>query len=167
MAKVDPWTSGNGGTYDTLYATFEADFIASRPRYDGQSVWYFPDMEDGREKVFWHLTSREVKPAPVPRRMRHIVSAAPPQVERYPDLRRSERLPWVRPLIEHAADAAVLAWDYLEGNGNTHTYVWLRDWDFVVIMKVYPAGRRRLITSFHVDSEYKRGDLQRKYDKRI
>ena len=41
----------------------------------------------------------------------------------------------VRPLIEHPADAAVLAWDYLEGNGNTHTYVWLPDWDFVVIMK--------------------------------
>jgi hypothetical protein len=167
MVDVNPWVGGAGGTYDALYAIFHHDFVASKPQYDGRVVWYFPDIDDGRELVFWHLTSREEKPKPVPRRMRHVLPPPPAAVQRFPDLRRSERLPWVRPLIEHAAEAEVWAWDYLEGNGNIHTYVWLRDWDFVVIMKKYPARRRRLITSFYVDSDYKRQDLERKYANRI
>jgi hypothetical protein len=167
MAQVTPWRGGTGGTYDALYAIFQHDFVVSKPLYDGQVVWHFPEMDEGKERVFWHLTSREEKPKPVPRRMRHVLPPAPARVQRYPDLRRSERLPWVRPLIEHAIDPQVCAWDYLEGSGNIHTYVWLRDWDFVVIMKKYPDCRRRLITSFYVDGEYKRQDLERKYAKRI
>ena len=165
--QVDPWQGGAGGTYDALYAIFQRDFVASRPWYDGREVWHFPDMEDGREQVFWHLTSREEKPRPVPRRMRHVVSLSSAQVQRYPDLRRSERLSWVRPIIEHATEDEIWAWDYLEGNGNTHSYVWLRAWDFVVIMKKYPDRRRRLITSFYVDNDYKRQDLKRKYENRL
>jgi hypothetical protein len=60
-----------------------------------------------------------------------------------------------------------LAWDYKEGNGDTHTYVWLKDWDFVVIMKTYPDGRRRLITSFYVETDYKRRDLEGKSVNRL
>lgn len=164
---VDPWVGGDGGTYDQLYAVFQRDFVHSHPCYDGREVWYFPDMDDGKEEVFWHLTTREERPKPVPRRMRHVVPTPPAQLARYPDLRRCERLPWVRPLIEHAAWAEVLAWDYLEGDGATKTYVWLKDWDFVVIMKKYPDCKRRLITSFYVDSDYKQQDLERKYLNRI
>jgi len=61
----------------------------------------------------------------------------------------------------------VFAWDYLEGNGNVHTYVWLKDLHFVVIMKKYRNGARRLITSFYVDYDSKRRDLERKYAKRM
>lgn len=168
MAQVSPWQhGGNNDTYEMLYSVFCQDFVGPRPRYAGHQVWYYPDMEDGKEKIFWHLTSREEKAKPVPRRMRHIVGAAQQPAQRYPDLRRSERLPWVRPLIENATQPVVLAWDYQEGNGDIHTYVWLKDSDFVVIMKKYPDGRRRLITSFYVDKDYKRQDFERKYAKRL
>ncbi|MCK4624137.1 MAG: hypothetical protein KAV00_02415 [Phycisphaerae bacterium] len=89
------------------------------------------------------------------------------QAQRYPDLRRSERLTWVRPLIENPDKIEVLAWDYEEGDGKIRTYVWLEDFDFVVIMKKYPDGRRRLITSFFVDNDYKRRDFERKHMDRI
>jgi hypothetical protein len=164
MAEVSPWT---GDTYDMLYAIFRRDFVETKPRYCGHVVWHFPQMEDGKETLFWHLTSREVKPKPVPRRMRKFAAQVMEQPGRYPDLRRSERLPWVRPLIENSQQSQVLAWDYEEGNGDVHTYVWLKNQDFVAIMKKYPDGRRRLITSFYVDKEYKRRSFERKYADRI
>ncbi len=106
------------------------------------------------------------RPRPVPRRKQRFAASITQQAQRCPDLRRSERLPWVRPMIENSRQPEVIAWDYLEGDGNTHTYIWLEDHDFVVIMKKYPDGRRRLITSFYVDKDRKRQGLGRKYANR-
>ncbi len=166
QAVVDPWTAN---TYDMLYGIFCRDIRDSRLRYCGNNVWIFPDKEGGREKVFWHLTTREAKPQKIPRRKRKFYkeSQVDAEPERLPDLRRCERLPWVKPLIEHPTDPEVLAWDYEEGDGAIKTYVWIKKHDFVVIMKKYTDGRRRLITSFYVDSDYKRGDFARKYANRI
>lgn len=164
MAEVNPWTAD---TYDMLYAIFRRDLVTSQPRYCGQQVWYFRDMEDGKEALFWHLTSREVKPKPVPRRMRKYAAEIQVQPGRYPDLRRSERLPWVRPMIENSQQPEVLAWDYKEGDGDIHTYLWLKNLDFVAIMKKYPDGRCRLVTSFYVDQEHTRRTFERKYATRI
>ncbi len=49
----------------------------------------------------------------------------------------------------------------------TSTYVGSKDSDFVVIMKKYRDGRRRLITSYYVDKDYKRQDFERKYANRL
>jgi len=113
---VNPWQQD---TYEALYRLFERDFKKSQPVYEGRAVWFFPEMENGKEKIFWHLTSREDKKVG----------------ERPPDLRRSERLPWVRPMLDHPEKPEVLAWDHKEGDGAVKTYVWLEDYDFVVIMK--------------------------------
>jgi hypothetical protein len=58
-------------------------------------------------------------------------------------------------------------WGYEKGDRTIKTYVWIRDYDFVVIMKKYPDGKRRLITSFYVDSRYKVEDFEKKYANRI
>jgi len=39
----------------------------------------------------------------------------------------------------------------VSANSAVPGYVWLRDLDFVVLMKKYSNGGRRLITSFYVD----------------
>ncbi|MCD4823087.1 MAG: hypothetical protein K8S55_00630 [Phycisphaerae bacterium] len=164
MVQVNPWTAD---THETLYAIFRRDFVDSRPRYRRGEVWLFPQKENGKEVIFWHLTSREVKPKPIPRRKRKFATTIAQPAQRYPDPQRSERLPWVRPIIENPDKPEVLAWDYKEGGGTIKTYVWLKDYDFVVIMKKYRSGTRRLITSFCVDKSYKRRDFERKYTNRI
>lgn len=73
----------------------------------------------------------------------------------------------MRALIENAKEPEVLKWDYEEGNLTIKTYVWLKDLDFVVIMKKYPDNKRRLITSFYVDKAHKRKDFKRKHANRI
>lgn len=166
MFPVTPWSNG---TYNDLYQVFVTTIRNAGLRYNGAGVWFFPEQEDGKEVIFWHLTTRSQKSAPVPRRMRHLHGMAVPSSspQRLPDLRRCERLPWVGPLVGHGSDPDVLAWDYDEDDGCTKTYVWMKDHDFVVIMKKMGNGSRRLITSFYVDNKFTRDDFQRKYAARI
>ena len=58
MFCVNPWTQD---TYDKLYEVFCRDIRDRDLRYLGNSVWIYRDLEDGREKIFWHLTTRRVK----------------------------------------------------------------------------------------------------------
>jgi hypothetical protein len=108
-------------------------------------------MEEGREVIFWHLTHREDRQTG----------------QRLPDPRRCERLPWVRSIIVNAHRTEVLAFDYQEGDGSVKTYLWLRDFDFLVLMKKYLDGGRRLITSYYIDYPHKRRKLEGKYDRRL
>jgi len=164
--NVNPWTED---TYEMLYEIFCRDIRDYDLRYIGNNVWIFQDIEDGKEKIFWHLITRDVKREKIPRRKRKLYSEGQTdtETERLPDLRRCERLPWIKPFIEHASEPDVLSWDYEEGDQTIKTYIWIKDYDFVVIMKRYPKGKRRLITSFYIDETYKREDFERKYASRI
>ena len=166
MAVVNPWTDS---TYEMLYAIFCRDIRDSDLRYTSHPVWIFPEMENGKEKIFWHLTTRMSEKKRITRRKRKFYPSSQTDTEpqRMLDLRRCERLPWVKPLIEHPFESEVLAWDYEEGDRTIKTYIWIKDYDFVVIMKKYRDGRRRLITSFHVDKAYKREVFKRKYANRL
>jgi len=166
IVSVDPWTEN---TYEILYAMFCRDIRDYNLRYNGNDVWCFNDTEGGKEIIFWHLTTRDIKKQKIPRRKKKFYPEEQTGTGkiRLPDLRRCERLPWIKPLIEHPSEPEVLAWDYEEGDRKIKTYIWIRDNDFVVIMKKYPDDKRRLITSFYVDRLFKRKDFERKYAKRI
>lgn len=166
MACVSPWKQD---TYELLYKIFCRDIRDHDLRYLKNEVWIFLDMEGGREKIFWHLTTRSLKKVKIPRKKKKFYPEGQTHVDddRYPDLRRCERLPWVRALIEKTEKPEVLSWDYEEGDLTIKTYVWLKDFDFAVIMKRYPDSTRRLITSFYIDKSYKRKDFERKYANRI
>lgn len=146
---LSTWTEQ---TYDMLYEIFKKDFILSRPVYNGQSVWYFPQREDGKELIFWHLTSRKEEYA---------------GGERVPDLRRSERLPWVKPTIDNSREPESWVWDYKEGDGSIKTYVWLRNFSYVVIMKKYNNDSRRIITSYYLDYSHEERKMIKKYEHRV
>jgi len=168
MAQVSSWChGGTDDTYEMLYGIFCRDIKNHSLKYNGHNVWFFNEIEDGKEAIFWHLTSRKQKTRRVPRRQRRFYKEDEIPAQRLPDLRRSERLPWVRSIIENYEKNEILAWDYEEGNGSVKTYVWLKNYDFVVIMKKYRDNRRRLVTSFYIDSEHTCCDFERKYNRRI
>ena len=166
MASVNPWTEA---TFEMLYEIFCKDIRDADLKYFGHNVWIFREMEGGKEAIFWHLTSRKERPKKVPRRKKKFLKDGQEksEPERLPDLRRCERIPWIKPMIESSAEPEVTAWDYEEGDRTIKTYIWIRNRNFVVIMKKYPDGKRRLITSFYVDSQYKKNDFKRKYANRI
>jgi hypothetical protein len=148
LFPADPWTYK---TYDDLYRVFCNEIRNGALCYRGNAVWHFPKMEDGKEDIFWHLTSIKDK-----------ISG-----DRLPDLRRCERITWVRPLLKACPHADIDDWDYEEGDGTIKTYVWLRGHDFLVLMKKFPNGERRLITSYPINYEHKRKELRNKLAKRV
>ncbi len=136
---------------EALYAIFMRDFVENRANYRGADVWFFPERDRGKELIFWHLVEREDKST-------H---------ERLPDFRRAERLSWARPMLDKLGESEILDWDYEEGDGVVHTYVWLKDFDYLIVMKKYRDGRRRLVTAYYVDYENTRRKLLKKFERRL
>lgn len=149
LLSMSPW---NEAVLEHLYSVFKHDFVDSQPVYAGAPVWHFPECERGKETLFWHMTEHEDPPG---------------SGNRNADFRRCERLCWARAVIDHVDDPAVTAWDYEEGKGDVHTYLWLEDLDYVVILKRYPNGKRRLLTAFYVAYESKRRNLRARYANRL
>lgn len=169
LLEVDPW---DVDTYNNLYEVFCSQIRDVVLSYRGSVVWFYKDfIVDGKEDLFWHLTSRKprFKDISVPRRKRKFAKQGVlrEQTERLPDLRRSERLCWVNPLISHWYDPEVLNWDYCEDDGSTNTYLWLKELNFVVIMEKRRNRSRLLITSYYVDSDWTIKDFERKYRERV
>ena len=148
IIRVTLWTDQ---TFESLYHIFSQDFKTTQPVYQGVKIWYFPEMEEGKEVIFWHLTHREDKETR----------------ERFPDLRRCERLSWVRSIIDNHEKSDVKAWDFKEADNSIKTYIWLCDLDFLVILKKYPNNSRRIITSFYIDQPHTIRKLQKKFQKRL
>jgi len=148
LFPVNPWTEQ---TIECLYKIFSKDFIESFPHYDGNRVWIFPEKDSGKELIFWHLITKDDNKAQ----------------ERLPDFRRAERLPWARPSLDSIPRFEILNWDYEEGDGVIHTYVWLKDYDYLVILKKYKDSSRRLITAYWIEYENYKKKLRNKYERRI
>jgi hypothetical protein len=151
-----------------LYLVFERDFKNRWPRFRTFPVWHdrrvLPDGS-GREESFWHLITRD--------EFVYDRQTRRSEKQRLPDLDRAGRLPWAKPIIEHETAGEILAWDFDEaakrGGTVVRTYVWLKDYDYVVILERQKKDKGDiflLITSFLLDCEGKRRDLQSRYERR-
>jgi hypothetical protein len=139
----------------SLYVIFEKDFKQAKPKFQHYVIWWDQRVLAGQyyEEGFWHLISRDDESTG----------------ERLPDFRRAERLPWCAPTIVHSDDSAVIVWDYREGRGQLHTYLWLEDRDYCIILKKLKRVAQpvaMLMTAFHVDGPSRRRSLRSKLARR-
>jgi len=110
---------GNWSEYEAaLYAIFRKDFVLTRVMFEGKRVIVktYPPAR-GKEAGFWHL-----------------ISDGPTEATRLPDMRRCERMPWVRAMIE-AAPPNVRRWRNKRGTAN-RVVIALPDFSYVVILDV-------------------------------
>ncbi len=134
-----------------LYSQFRLDFIDLTCYFRGLPVRYDgrKQSEDDYEDGFWHLVSRDDYAAGA----------------RLLDTRRAEKLAWCAAIISNEEDDAVLVWRFREGRGQIRTYLWLREWDYVVILDERRRDVFQLVTAFHVGAG-KRHDLENRYRRR-
>lgn len=168
LPAVVPFSGNWDAFIRTLYAIFEADFKRGAPRFRSRPVWFnnFVETDDSYrfEEGFWHLVTRDQWVWNPKTRQK--------EKERLPEFDRAGRVPWARPIIEHAQDAAVLVWDSEEpskkGGIVIRTYLWLEPHQYVVVLQRKERERGdvfNLVTSFFVDS-HKSSDLRSRYDRR-
>lgn len=118
-------------------------------------VWWNQRKLEGEryEEGFWHL----------------ITKTDQQSNERLLDPRRAERLPWCKPTLTNSSDPQVKVWDYREANNKIRTYVWLENWDYVIVVEKRQHNRgiiAFLITAYHLDYNSTRRNLKAKYEKR-
>jgi hypothetical protein len=136
-----------------LYDIFVYDFIQEKCVFNGYCIIFDTRKIDSLyEEGFWHLISRDDNKIK----------------QRLFDPDRACRLPWCNPTLENFADPAVCIWDYLEEDNRVKTYIWLIDFDYLIIIE--KKNNRKfayLITAYHVDGKSTSRSLREKYKKRI
>jgi hypothetical protein len=111
-----------GGNWDQylnlIYGYFKIDWLDSRPTYEGKRVGLRKHpVVKGKESTFWHL-----------------ISEGPNEDDRIPDLRRCERIRWVRPIIENVGlHTDILVWKQ-NRRGNTNVAIALQDFSYIVFL---------------------------------
>ena len=102
-------------------------------------------MDQGKAFTFWHC-----------------VSEGAFEPNRTPDLRRCERVPWIRPIVEHEQDATVEVWQHRK-NRDERLYLWLNE-EYLVVLGIRHK-HFMLITAFPTDREHTRKKLRNERDK--
>lgn len=137
-----------------LYDVFTKCFIDSKCFLDGALVWPDKRKLDGGdyEEGFWHLITRDEKYTK----------------ERLLDLRRAERLHWLRPMIENCNDERVKTFVWLHNAKTPRIHIWLEECDYIVILEKSPNGRLAvLVTAYHLDGSNQREKYAKRYDERV
>jgi hypothetical protein len=147
---------------DYLYTIFHRDFVVNKT-YLNNSVYINPRsdrLDDGKEQVFWHLTTRENK-----RQVREGNRWVWKSEGRFPDFARSERIEWVKQILENHDHASIKLFYHQESNSkrDIRLYLWAYQQDFVVILQKLGHSSSFLVTSFYLDDGGKRRDYERRY----
>jgi hypothetical protein len=134
-----------------LYKVFDNDFIINKCHFDCYEI-IFNDrkIDSPYEEGFWHLITK----------INYDTN------QREPDFPRAQKLPWCKPTIENHSDSIVKYWDYKEEDKRIKTYIWLENYDYIVIIEKRTTNAF-LTTAMHVSGQASRHRLINKYLKRI
>jgi hypothetical protein len=107
---------------DRIYEAFLDSFVHAGVRFRDWrvSAQYRPETR-GKGYSFWHTISQAAD-----RNNRN-------EEDRIPDLRRCERILWIRWVIDNAGKEGFPWWEN-ERWGNTHVVIWARQHDFAVVL---------------------------------
>lgn len=137
---------------EIIYTLFKNDFIESQPQFDGKWVRCRKDpIYDGKFAGFWHC-----------------MSDGDVEDERTPDMRRCERISWIRPIIESTDSRDDIdIWKNQRGS-NTNVLIWYDEYLLIVLGE---RTRNRdgfqylqLITAYTTEKEHRIKKLRRERD---
>jgi hypothetical protein len=131
---------------EALYEKFKADFVSQKPSFREKrwAVKRHP-VTKGKEATFWH-----------------IISDGKDEDDRLTDMRRCEKLPWVRAIINEDGSEKILTWEQKRGQ-ETRILLALPDFSYVVIL----ADRTDYVmlwTAFPVKKESQRERYRKEYE---
>ncbi len=131
---------------DAIYQIFRGDFILTKPKFRGGAIktkWH--PIVDGREATFWH-----------------VIQTGKVENERTPDLRRCERVPWIRPVIEHEKEPSIKVWEN-KRKQEKRICLWLEDYEYLVVL-AKRKGYILLWTAYPVTDNQRKRKLQKEYE---
>lgn len=141
-----------------IYQIFRNDFIDSYPLFDAKRVKIRHEpIVFGKEEAFYHVTCQDYAK----------------NRQRNPDLRRCERIRWVRSFIEnYACDSS--ACDFCDGiklwdekyKSNVRTHILLEEERYMVVVEKRPKYCL-LITAFYFDQDHRLRKTLQRYNRAV
>jgi hypothetical protein len=107
---------------DAQYQCFCRDFIHSTPTVFHPMRWAMKrhPLQQGKEATFWHL-----------------ISDGQNEADRLPDMRRCERICWIRPMIDSWGTDRVCCWR-AQRDSKVRPIIALPDFSYVVVLQEGP-----------------------------
>ena len=143
---------GNWDVYiNAVFAIFYKDFIQTQPKYRDKWVRCRRDPTfKGKEAGFWHC-----------------ISEGPNECDRTPDLRRCERVGWIRYALDRVGQAGIDCWTN-ERRGAVRHLVWLNE-EFLVVLEERRRERDgfvyyQLVTAYHTPEDRRKAKLRSERD---
>jgi hypothetical protein len=85
--------------------------------------------------------------------------------QRQLEVKRANRIHWIKPILQHADDIRITKFRYEENDGTKRNYYWYKSKKYMVVLQFLNPDYI-LITGFCVDDE-NAGYFQRRYNNRI
>jgi len=134
---------------DAVYKVFENDFIKHKTKFKGEELrmkWH--PIYQSRAYTFYHLTHK-----------------GEDEQNRIPDLRRCERIPWARPVIEKYDTWNLKIWPQ-KRKGADRLCIWLEledEPDYFVIIDIR-KDYKLLWTAFVAEYEHEKRKKKKEYE---
>lgn len=139
---------------DFLYEIFKNDFIENRTLL-ASKIYIDPisnDKSDGKEKIFWHITTKENSKSK----------------KREFDKERASRISWIKKIILNYNNNEIKFFYHYENKQKViRLYLWVHQKDFIVIIQKLGNSSSHLVTSFYIDKHYNKNIYEKRYQKYI
>lgn len=139
-----------------IYKIYTETFISSSVVWDNKVITVNTDLdEDGFPKGFRHITGRDYSK----------------DGTRYPDFRRSERIMWIKPMIEDSKDVCPACAEcdgikiWTRPHNNKQRTIFLSEEESYVVIIERKKFFFILITAFYIDDENEMNDFLVSYEK--
>lgn len=135
---------------DEVYSIFFRDFIETQPKFQDKWVRCRRDLIKNKEAAFWHCTSE-----------------GPDENNRVPDIRRCERIRWIKAIIENSTNPQIDCWSVKRG-GETRWILWFNE-EFLIVLGERQRIRdgftyMQLITVYCTEEERRKEKLRKEKD---
>jgi len=139
---------GNWDTYlNVLYGFFKKDFIDEKTKYEGKKIGLKKHpVEKGKEATFWH-----------------IISDGKDENNRVPDLRRCERIKWIKEIIKNCKHQEIKVWRNKRKN-KENICICYGKWEYLVVLAIR-KGYLILWTAYPVNHTHTKEKLKKEFSK--
>lgn len=146
---------GNWENYfEALYEIFKNDFVKSKPVYRGTKLALKKHpLLKGKEATFWHLITKNEE-------------RNKQEEDRTPELRRCERINWIKPIIDNSTDVQIKMWEESKRRNENRIHLCFGDWEYLVVI----AERKGYLlpwTAFPVTDKHSKKKLKKRYNSYI
>jgi hypothetical protein len=140
--------SGDWTAYlEAQYDLFRSTLVTSKPTIFHPKRWALKKhpLSFNKEATFWHVTSE-----------------GKTESDRTPDMRRMERVGWIRPMIDAHRSEKHLCWWQTKRDSKSRPTIAVSDFSYIVVLQEND-DYVLLWTAFYVEQQYRRDAYRRQW----